>query len=88
MRESCRSFLLINCSLRNILKVETRAPEFRKFPVAVPFPVGEWRAEGLEMPVAQNQRVGAPGFAAPEVTDSQVHGAFIAHNLYVVRFSV
>ncbi|KAB0352477.1 hypothetical protein FD754_017334, partial [Muntiacus muntjak] len=27
---------------------KTRASEFRKFPVAVPSPVGEWRAEGLE----------------------------------------
>lgn len=40
------------------------------------------------MPVAPNQRVGLLVLQPPEVTDSQVRYAFIAHNLYVVRFSV
>ena len=56
--------------------------------MAVPFPVGEWRAEGPGKASGSEPEGGAPGFAAPEVTDSQVHSAFIAHNLYVVRFSV
>lgn len=57
--------LRFTAHLRNILKVETRASEFRKSPVAVLFRVGEWRAEGPGNASGSEPEGGAAGFAAP-----------------------